>query len=220
MPDPFPNDGGDGGNSLIGAPGASADVEDEIYPRDRSQTAGFRYYVEIQGILAAEFDECSGLSWEREVVPYQEGGVNDFVHQLPGPITISKITLKRGITYSQDVWQWFATGMYSGKAERVNMSVVVNNAEGKTVKQWDVVSAWPDRYEGPEPNADRNEAEVRAVEISGVDATSLAGSGRGGGGGTQQEQREPPTDVRALAEAVYALMKQDLRLWRERTGRT
>ena len=54
----------------------------------------YKFYIEIQGLYVAEFTECGGLEMEREVEPYAEGGVNDFVHQLPGRVKYSDITLK------------------------------------------------------------------------------------------------------------------------------
>ena len=43
-----------------------------------------RFYVEIDGMAQAVFTEVSGLQLEMEVMEYQEGGNNDFVHRLPG----------------------------------------------------------------------------------------------------------------------------------------
>jgi len=45
--------------------------------------ASFRFRVEIDGITEAQFSDVTGLSLETDVEPYEEGGINDFVHQLP-----------------------------------------------------------------------------------------------------------------------------------------
>ena len=70
----------------------------------------FKFYVEILGVIVGEFTECSGLGAEREVFKYREGGTNDFEWILPGQVTYSNITLKRGITYSRELWRWFNHG--------------------------------------------------------------------------------------------------------------
>ena len=175
--------GGKNAGNAVAAPAniAPAATGHSVDPRDRSQAVSFRYYVEMQGVVVAGFTECSGLSLEREVVPYKEGGVNDFVHQLPGRVTQSKITLKRGITYSQDLWKWFAVGMYDGKVKRINLSIIIGNAEGKKVQHWDVISAWPVKYEGPQLKSDSNEAAIETIEIAhhGLRLSTETGSAMG-----------------------------------------
>ena len=39
---------------------------------------------QVPRIAAGAFSEVTGLSGELEVTAYPEGGVNDYVHQLPG----------------------------------------------------------------------------------------------------------------------------------------
>jgi hypothetical protein len=55
--------------------------------------AKYKFWIEVKDVVAAWFTECSGLSVEREAIPQKEGGVNDYVHQLPGRISYSRITL-------------------------------------------------------------------------------------------------------------------------------
>jgi phage tail-like protein len=126
----------------------------------------FRYYVEVEGIIDTEFSECSGLSMEREVKIVAEGGVNDFVHVLPGRVKYSNIILRNGITYSRELWRWFRQGIYSGKVERLNMSIILGNAEGKKVKHWDVIGAYPVKWSGPELRADSEIAAIETVELA------------------------------------------------------
>ena len=40
------------------------------------------FLVEIEGILAGGFSECSGLQVETEVFDYREGGLNEYVHRF------------------------------------------------------------------------------------------------------------------------------------------
>ena len=73
---------------------------EEAYP-------SYRFYVEIAGVPQAVFTEVSGLQIETEITEYEEGGNNDFVHRLPGRTKIGNITLKRGMTSSNELLQWF-----------------------------------------------------------------------------------------------------------------
>ena len=47
---------------------------------------GFRFLVEIQGLIVAGFSEVGGLQAEIETFEYREGGLNDYAHHLPGPV--------------------------------------------------------------------------------------------------------------------------------------
>src|SRR6478672_6668664 len=72
----------------------------------------------------AIFTEVSGLEVEITVDPYEEGGVNDHVHKLPGRAKVSDITLKNGITTSNELWDWLKQ-VLQGSYKRKNISIVV-----------------------------------------------------------------------------------------------
>ena len=91
--------------------------------------------MEIGGIAQAVFTEVSGLQLEMEVMEYQEGGNNDFVHRLPGRTKSSNLTLKRGMTNSNEFFQWYAE-LAQGKdhaEERLGGDVRRN---GQRVARW------------------------------------------------------------------------------------
>ena len=46
----------------------------------------FNFFVEIEGLIVGAFTEVSGLQVETQVHDYQEGGQNEYVHRLPGPV--------------------------------------------------------------------------------------------------------------------------------------
>ena len=57
----------------------------------------YLFYVSISGLIVGLFTSCDGISVKREVEEVKEGGLNDQVHVLPGPIKAGRITLKRGV---------------------------------------------------------------------------------------------------------------------------
>jgi phage tail-like protein len=126
----------------------------------------YKFYVEIQGIYVAEFTECGGIEMEREVETYAEGGINDFVHQLPGRVKYSDITLKNGLTYSHDLWLWFRQGLYDGKVKKMAFSIILGNAEGLKVKQWEVVGAFPKKWKGPTLQSASTETAVQEITLA------------------------------------------------------
>lgn len=74
----------------------------------------FNFAVEIDrpgggGTLCeAAFAECDGLEMTMDVKTIREGGNNGRQIRLTGPLAYGTLTLKRGMTASMDLWDWFA----------------------------------------------------------------------------------------------------------------
>lgn len=126
-----------------------------------------RFVVEMDGVLVANFQECGGLSVEVETKEYAEGGNNEFVHRLPGPLKYPNITLKRGLTDSPQFLQWRPT-IAGGQitVTRKNLAIKLFDHGGETIKQWDVAEAYPVKWTGPELRAGSMEFVVEAVELA------------------------------------------------------
>ena len=134
--------------------------------RIRSVAQNYKFYLEIGGILVGEFLECGGLVIEREVHEIHEGGVNDYVHKRPGKLKLTNITLKRGLTYDRELWNWCRRGMYDGMVTRKNMSIIIGNSEYLKVKQWDVFGAFPVKWELVSLNASTMEIAWEQIELA------------------------------------------------------
>jgi phage tail-like protein len=124
----------------------------------------YRFWVEIDGITEAAFSECSGLQVETEVFEWQEGGLNDYVHRLPGRIKFSNITLKRGIAGAA-LWEWYC-GNFEGQIKRRTLSIVLGGYAGATPVRWNIVGALPIKWTGPTLKADANETAVETIELA------------------------------------------------------
>ncbi len=126
--------------------------------------AGFRFVVEVGAQVQGWFTECSGLNVERKVHPQPEGGVNNYVHQLPGRIEQSKITLKHGLA-GNELWNWFQEGLYDGKVSRRNVSIKLYSTDRQKVKEWTLDKAYPVKWTGPTLNSAGNEVAVETLEL-------------------------------------------------------
>lgn len=124
-----------------------------------------RFYVEINGISQAVFTEVSGLQAETTVEEYQEGGNNGFTHHLPGRTTVSRITLKRGLTASNELFTWYLAIM-QGHIQRRNISVVMYDAGGRELLRWNFDQAFPVKWIGPQFTADGQAAAVETLELA------------------------------------------------------
>lgn len=125
----------------------------------------FRFLVEIDGIVTAHASEVTGLQIETETEPYEEGGVNDFVHQLPKRTKYQHITLKRGITDRDELWRWYQE-VISGDFKRKNGAIVLMDVTGEGKWRWNFEKAYPVKWTGPDLKADSNSIAFEAVELA------------------------------------------------------
>lgn len=113
----------------------------------------YNFKLEIQGITAAHFTECSGFDIHVHAIKYRQGGVNEVVHRIPGPVTYGDIELRYGLTESRELWDWFMAAV-QGRVERKNISILMLDSRGVSeVMRWDCINAWPARWRGAALNA-------------------------------------------------------------------
>ncbi len=127
--------------------------------------SSFRFRVEIAGVTVAQVSEVTGLQIETETEPQEEGGVNDFVYQLPKRTKHQHITLRRGITDLDELWNWYQD-VVSGKFQRKNGSIILIDIAGEDKWRWNFVQAFPVKWTGPDLKADSNTVAFEAVELA------------------------------------------------------
>jgi phage tail-like protein len=126
----------------------------------------FAFLVEIDGLEAGGFSEVLGLSAELEVLDYREGGVNEFMHRLPGPVRHpGGVTLRHGLTDATELWEWWRAAV-RGDVQRHNTSILLLGADREVVRRWDLVGAYPVRWTGPELRAGAPAVAVEALELA------------------------------------------------------
>lgn len=125
----------------------------------------FKFCVEIGSITQAIFSECSGLEAEVEVLEYEEGGLNDYVHKLPGRVKYSDLTLKRGMATSDELWDWYKNAL-GGTIERKNVSIILYDIAGEQNRRWNFQEAFPVKWTGPDFRADNNVAAIETLVLT------------------------------------------------------
>ncbi|MEM9218150.1 MAG: phage tail protein [Cyanobacteria bacterium P01_F01_bin.150] len=126
---------------------------------------GYNFFVELDGLTTAGFQECTGLDNATAPVDYREGTDPAHVRKLTGLNTVSPVTLKRGITDSTALWEWRQRVM-AGDTDRHNISVVLRNEKHEEKWRWDLFRAWPSKWTGPSFNSTSNEVAVETLEIT------------------------------------------------------
>jgi phage tail-like protein len=122
------------------------------------------FRVTIQGRTIGRFAECEGLAVEYEVMPYAEGGNNEFVHQLRGHVRYPNVTLSRGVTYEDELLRWFYAN--DAPSQRPTVTIALTDQLGATVRQFALSGALPVRWNGPSTAAGSSGAATESLEIA------------------------------------------------------
>jgi phage tail-like protein len=125
----------------------------------------FNFAVEIEGLLVGGFSEVSGLGSEIEVESYREGGVNDFVHKLPGPTTYEDLELKHGLTAVSTLWNWYHDTS-RGVIQRKNGTIMLLDPQQIPVMWWNFRNALPVRWTGPTFEATSDQVGIETLVLA------------------------------------------------------
>jgi phage tail-like protein len=129
---------------------------------------GFRFGVEIEGIIDAQFTECSGFEMKIDVQEYKEGGMNDFIHKMPGRKSFTNVTLKRGMSNSIELWQWLQriATKQAKKEEKKNISIVMYDPKGAEALRWDLTNAFPIKWTSPSMQSAESAILIESLELT------------------------------------------------------
>ena len=128
----------------------------------------FKFGLEIEGKLTGYFLSVSGVGSESEVIEHKivsETG-ETIIQKIPGRLTWTDVTLKRGVTSNIDVWNW-RQQVVEGKIDdaRTNCSIVAYNQANEEIARWNFENAWPSKVTGPEMDAGGTDYMVEEITI-------------------------------------------------------
>lgn len=127
----------------------------------------YNFLLHIDGTsdAVAGFTEVSGINAESDIVEYREGSDTASVRKLPGLRKYGNITLKRGYTTNNELWEWRKT-VIDGATERRSGWIELQNEAHVATLRWKFAGAWVSKYEGPALNATANETAIESIEIA------------------------------------------------------
>ena len=134
-------------------------------PVSHKTIPSFRFLVVWKDQVEAVFAECSGLTAEVETEEYKEGGQNEFVHKLPGRRKWSDITLKRGLSNSLSLWQWYQKTV-AGQMDRREVTIMLFDETQVRHMQWNVKRAFPIKWEGPSLKVDGTTVGIETLVLT------------------------------------------------------
>jgi phage tail-like protein len=103
----------------------------------------FNFSVEINvpfigpKLVSAAFSECDGLDMTMDVKTIREGGNNTQQIRMVGAVNYGQLSLKRGMTSSFDLWDWFDAQQHANPTQlrkdiRADVDVVIIAADRTT----------------------------------------------------------------------------------------
>lgn len=135
-------------------------------PSDYPNLVGvFRFEVEIDGLLVGGFSEVSGLEAETEYEEYQEGGLNTYVHRFPKSTKFPPLVLKRGITNSSTLWDWYSD-VVAGTVKRKTGAIILQDNKKDEICRWNFEGAYPTKWSGPSLSSTANDVAVESIELA------------------------------------------------------
>jgi phage tail-like protein len=111
------------------------------------------------------WSKCEGLAVEYEIFEYQEGGVNEYVHRLPGRCKYTNVKLTRPLDeQSAKVASWVSSGLRG--VQRDNATIKLLDPTGQEICHWTLAEACPVKWTGPTLDAAGNQIATEVLELA------------------------------------------------------
>jgi phage tail-like protein len=128
----------------------------------------FRFRVEIQGIQVAAFANATIPDESMDAIDYREG-TDPYTRKLSGLPKVGTLSLKRGISGSLDLYNWWRTGSQlgaGGPGVRKNVSIILLDDAGNDAARWDVFNAWLTKYEAGDLDAKGSDVLIESLDLA------------------------------------------------------
>lgn len=132
-----------------------------------------------QALVQGAFSEVTGLEATMEPVAVSEGGRNWGQAQLPGRTTFSTVILRRGISPTRHLWQWFQhVNRHQGAyAHRMDVTITLEDAAGTALISWKLGRALPVKLKVPDLAAAGQELGIEELHLVFDDLIEQPGEG-------------------------------------------
>ena len=128
------------------------------------------------GVADATFSECQGFQRTQdcisvaEVTPMQWGKASRgrvAITKVPGNAKSDNLVLRRGLTHSKFLWNWFeAIEVGKWYEQAAKGSLTIYGQEGVEHARYEFQRAWPMRYQIGDLNAQSSELEIEELELA------------------------------------------------------
>jgi len=124
---------------------------------------GFRFVVDVENERQAAFTECTLPTLEWEVEEVKEGGLNTYIHQLPGRRKAARISLKNGVGKGK-LLDWYLEAIKQA-AKRKPLTITLMDLKHQPLIVWNIQNAYPVKWGGPQLKSDDNTIAIQTLEF-------------------------------------------------------
>jgi phage tail-like protein len=117
-------------------------------------------------LCSGAFSECTGIEATMEPKVIKAGGRNYGPAQRVGQVSFATVVLKRGMTRTRDLWQWFqlvAGGAYS---YRLSAEIDMHDSAGATILTWALARALPVKFKAADLNARGTDVGIEELHLA------------------------------------------------------
>jgi phage tail-like protein len=117
-------------------------------------------------LCSGAFSECTGLEATMEPKVIKAGGLNYGPAQRVGPVSFATVILKRGMTTTRDLWNWFQLVAGGAYAYRLSAEIAMHDNAGNVVLTWALARALPVKFKAADLNARGTEVGIEELHLA------------------------------------------------------
>ncbi len=117
-------------------------------------------------LCSGAFADCTGLEATVEPKVIKEGGRNYGTAQRVGRVTFATVVLKRGMTTTRDLWNWFQMVAGGAYAYRLAVEIEMRDHGGDPVLTWRLARAMPVKFKAADLNARGTEIGIEELHLA------------------------------------------------------
>jgi len=117
-------------------------------------------------LCSGAFSECTGLEATMEPKVIKSGGANYGPAQRAGQVSFATVVLKRGMTRTRDLWNWFQTVGSGAYAYRLSAEIAMQNQAGEMVLTWGLDNCLPVKFKAADLNAKGSEIGIEELHLA------------------------------------------------------
>ena len=116
-------------------------------------------------LCSATFSDCDGIEMSLEPKTIREGGNNQRQIHLAGPVSYGQLTLKRGMTHSFDLWDWFERVQQAPELRASGEIVILSSDRNSEDVHFDLTGCLPVKLKAPALSAREGGIAIEEMQI-------------------------------------------------------
>jgi phage tail-like protein len=131
----------------------------------RDPAVAYIFKVKIDGQELGLWNSFEGLGMETTIETREEGGNNQFIHQLPGRLKYSNVKISRPVgPDSSKVAQWLSS--MATAVRRTTASITAIGPDNKEIVSWSLDGVVPVKWTGPAFNVESPKVANETLEMA------------------------------------------------------